>query len=132
MFGEVVLNIPHHAFEFELKSSKEKAGVKEDSELQPHDLLQLVETYKKVYTDFGHYFPQDPIEQLYASISAVFLSWGSERAIKYRDAEGIVGLLGTAVNVQAMVFGNMDETSGTAFASLATRTLEKNYCMENT
>ena len=113
MFGDVVMGIPHHVFEEELKEIKKEAGVTEDSELSPKFLSKLVMRYKKAYIKYGKLFPQDPYEQLYASICAVFLSWGSDRAIMYREAEGIYGLLGTAVNVQAMVFGNMGNTSGT-------------------
>jgi pyruvate,orthophosphate dikinase len=113
MFGDVVMGIPHHAFESELRAIKAAAGVEEDSQLNPSQLQDLVERYKKIYIAHGKRFPQDPIEQLYESIQAVFSSWGSERAVMYRSAEGITGLLGTAVNVQAMVFGNMGSDSGT-------------------
>jgi len=113
MFGDVVMGIPHHAFEEELTAVKLEAGVSEDAQLTPEYLTKLIARYKKLYVKNGKVFPQDPLEQLYSSICAVFLSWGSDRAIMYREAEGITGLLGTAVNVQAMVFGNMGETSGT-------------------
>ena len=101
MYGDVVMGIPHRAFEDVLTQIKADAGVKEDSELDPASLSKLVTSYKKLYTKYGKLFPQDPMEQLYLSICAVFLSWGSERAALYREAEGITGLLGTAVNVQA-------------------------------
>ena len=107
------MGIPHHHFENELKAIKLAAGVEEDSQLPADKLKILVEKYKAVYEQHGKTFPQDPLEQLYESICAVFSSWGSERAKMYRSAEGITGLLGTAVNVQAMVFGNMGPTSGT-------------------
>ncbi len=113
MFGNVVLNIPTHAFEHELSLIKEKAGVKDDSDLTPDHLRIVVQKYKEVYTKHGQEVLTDPYAQLYAAVMAVFNSWNSERAIKYREAEGIYGLLGTAVNVQAMVFGNMGPTSGT-------------------
>lgn len=113
MFGDVVLNIPTHAFEHELSLIKEKAGVKDDSDLNPDYLRMVVQKYKEVYTKHGQEVLSDPYAQLYAAVLAVFNSWNSERAIKYREAEGIYGLLGTAVNVQAMVFGNMGPTSGT-------------------
>lgn len=113
MYGDVVMGIPHRAFEEVLSQVKAEAGVMEDSELDATSLSKLVTMYKKLYTKYGKMFPQDPMEQLYLSISAVFLSWGSERAVHYREVEGITGLLGTAVNVQAMVFGNMGDTSGT-------------------
>lgn len=113
MFGNVVMNIPSHDFEQLLFDLKAKAGVKDDNELEVAQLKQLVEQYKEVYRRHGHEFLTDPYAQLYAAIQAVFDSWKSDRAIKYREAEGITGLLGTAVNVQAMVFGNMGPTSGT-------------------
>jgi pyruvate, orthophosphate dikinase len=113
MFGDVVLGIPHHAFEEQMNSLKAQVGAKIDSDLSADDLKALVKLYKTVYTAHGKEFPSDPLEQLRASISAVFDSWMSERAIKYRSAEGVTGLLGTAVNVQAMCFGNMGDTSGT-------------------
>ena len=113
MFGCVVFNIPHDDFEHVLHTVKEKAGVEEDSKLSIDDLNIIIKEYKKVYTKHNHVFLNDPYEQLYAATTAVFDSWMSERAIKYREAESITGLLGTAVNIQAMVFGNMGDTSGT-------------------
>ena len=142
MFGDVVLNIPFHSFEKRLVGLKEKRGISLDNELSFEDLTELVTAYKNVYIEHGKVFPTDPYEQLKQAISAVFNSWESDRAIKYRQAEGIVGelssplihsllpiphlsvdlnhimipflgLLGTAVNVQAMCFGNMGDTSGT-------------------
>eukprot|EP01039_Chlorochromonas_danica_P001176 gene1179-1285_t len=113
MFGNVVMNIPSHDFESLLFALKAKVGVKEDSELEVEHLKTLVAQYKDVYVRHGHEFLTDPYAQLYAAIKAVFDSWRSDRAIRYREAEGITGLLGTAVNVQAMVFGNMGPTSGT-------------------
>lgn len=113
MFGDVVMGIPHESFEHELRAIKTSAGVTEDSDLTPAQLQLLIEKYKSIYDSHGKRFPQDPLEQLYEAICAVFSSWQSERAIMYRSAEGISGLLGTAVNVQAMVFGNMGPTSGT-------------------
>jgi pyruvate,orthophosphate dikinase len=92
---------------------KEAAGVKDDSDLSVDQLKTVVEKYKSVYRKHGKEFATDPYAQLHAAIFAVFNSWKSDRAIKYREAEGITGLLGTAVNVQAMVFGNMGPTSGT-------------------
>lgn len=85
----------------------------EDSKLTAAQLKNIVEEYKKVYEKHNTKFLEDPYEQLHAAILAVFDSWNSERAIKYREAESITGLLGTAVNVQAMCFGNMGDTSGT-------------------
>ncbi len=113
MFGCVVLNIPHNDFEDVLQKVKADAGVINDSDLSVEDLDKVVALYKEVYTKQGKVVLNDPYEQLYAAISAVFNSWNSDRAIRYRAAESIIGLLGTAVNVQAMCFGNMGDTSGT-------------------
>ena len=113
MFGDVVLGIPHDAFEHQISALKKKVGAAQDSDLTEADLKELVGMYKEVYKVHGKVFPEDPVDQLRAAISAVFNSLMSERAIKYRDAEGVTGLLGTAVNVQAMCFGNMGATSGT-------------------
>ena len=112
MFGDVVLGIDHHEFEKEIRALKQKVGVQDDSLLSVDDLKALCNSYKDVYKRNNKKFPTDPLEQLYYAITAVFNSWQSERAIKYREAENIIGLLGTAVNVQAMVFGNMGSTSG--------------------
>lgn len=113
MFGTVVLGLPHHKFEHAMSELKKLRCVTEDSQLTAQDLGVLVQRYKDVYVECGHNVPLDPYEQLFAAITAVFDSWMCDRAKKYRQAEGIVGLLGTAVNVQAMVFGNMGDTSGT-------------------
>lgn len=113
MFGTVVLNLPHHKFEDVMNDLKKTCRVTEDNQLTAQDLAVLVQRYKDVYVECGHNVPLDPYEQLFAAITAVFDSWMCDRAKKYRQAEGIVGLLGTAVNVQAMVFGNMGDTSGT-------------------
>ena len=113
MFGTVVMDIPHGAFEDAMTKLKQKVGVTEDKDLSPEHLQGLVSEYKAIYTKFGKEFPNDPYEQLYAAVFAVFDSWNSDRAIKYREAEAITGLMGTAVNVQAMCFGNMGDTSGT-------------------
>ena len=113
MFGDVVLGIPHEDFEAELSAVKTAANVEVDNQLSEVQLRELVARYKAVYTKYQKVFPQDPMEQLYYAISAVFDSWGSDRAVKYREAEGITNLIGTAVNVQAMVFGNIGDRSGT-------------------
>lgn len=91
MFGNVVLDIPHHAFEQEMNELKTRVGAQQDSDLTADHLKQLVEMYKKVYIGHGKKFPSDPLEQLKAAICAVFNSWMSERAIKYREAEGVTG-----------------------------------------
>jgi len=114
MFGDVVMNVEHHEFEKILDAVKESKGVEYDTELTTKDLKELVSKYKELIKEkAGELFPQDPKEQLKMAIEAVFKSWNNERAILYRKINNIHGLLGTAVNVQAMVFGNMGETSGT-------------------
>ncbi len=114
MFGDVVMEVPHHDFEVALQSVKDKKGVKLDTELETEDLKQVVQLYKEVVQKAtGKLFPNTGREQLAMAIDAVFNSWNNERAIIYRKLNDIRGLLGTAVNVQSMVFGNMGETSGT-------------------
>lgn len=114
MFGDVVMGVKHDYFEEALDALKKEQGVQEDTELDAEALKELVQRYKEVYRRHtGALFPEDPYEQLYKAINAVFASWNSERAVKYRQIHKIRGLLGTAVNVQAMVFGNMGEHSGT-------------------
>lgn len=114
MFGGVVMGISHSLFEQELQSLKAAKGVTLDTGLTADDLKQLVVKYKDVYIQAtGKQFPADPKEQLYLAVLAVFNSWNSPRAIKYRNINQITGLKGTAVNVQSMVFGNMGSTSGT-------------------
>jgi len=114
MFGDVVKGVPHHDFEKALDSVKDDKNVKEDLELDAEDLKIVVDRYKKVYKKHvGEDFPQDPKQQMWATIDAVFGSWNNERAIKYRTINKIDGLLGTAVNVQSMVFGNWSDDSGT-------------------
>ena len=117
MFGDVVMGVPHHDFEHALAVVKEEKGVENDTDLTADDMKLVVDRYREVYKKaIGSDFPTDPREQLFASINAVFSSWDNPRAIKYRQMNDIRGLLGTAVNVQAMVFGNMGDTSGTGVA----------------
>ncbi|XP_052114312.1 pyruvate, phosphate dikinase, chloroplastic [Arachis duranensis] len=114
MFGDVVMGIPHSLFEEKLKNLKGRKGVKLDTDLIASDLKDVVEQYKNVYLEAkGESFPSDPMQQLELAIKAVFNSWDSPRAIKYRSINKIYGLKGTAVNIQSMVFGNMGTTSGT-------------------
>lgn len=113
MFGDVVLNISSEYFEHELSQAKIKEGVKIDAELSADALKRLTYTFKEVVNEAGFEVPSNPIEQLEMAINAVFSSWNNNRAILYRKLNGIRNLRGTAVNVQAMVFGNMGETSGT-------------------
>ena len=114
MFENVVMNMNHHDFEEVIDKAKSTKGVEFDTDLDAEDLKKLVENYKaKVQEKCGKSFPQDPKEQLRMAIDAVFGSWNNPRAISYRRLNHITGLLGTAVNVQSMVYGNMGETSGT-------------------
>lgn len=117
MFGNVVLGINHEHFEEVMDALKEKKGVKLDTDLDASDLKNLVGQFKKVVEErVGRAFPDDPREQLMLAIEAVFKSWNNDRANTYRRLNNITGLRGTAVNVQAMVFGNMGNTSGTGVA----------------
>jgi len=116
MFGDVVLGMEHHDFEHALDKVKKAHKAANDTDLDTEGLKDVVAEYKKVYKKARKTFPQDARKQLQASIDAVFGSWNNPRAIKYRQLNDIRGLLGTAVNVQLMVFGNMGETSGTGVA----------------
>src|SRR2546427_11247494 len=117
MFGKTVMGIDGDLFEHALSEAKKRAGVKTDPELKPGDLRKLVTRFGAIYKDAtGHEFPSDPVLQLRAAIEAVFKSWNTDRAKTYRRVERIPDDLGTAVNVQMMVFGNMGPTSGTGVA----------------
>ncbi|MCB1879392.1 MAG: pyruvate, phosphate dikinase [Gammaproteobacteria bacterium] len=117
MFGDVVMGVPHEKFEEEFDRIKTEFGVTLDTDLNESGLEKLIEAYKTVYREgTGEEFPQDPYLQLEKSIEAVFKSWNIPRAVRYRQINEITGLLGTAVNVQTMVFGNMGEDSGTGVA----------------
>ena len=117
MFGSTAMGVEHELFEHELHGLKEEKKVKLDTELSADDLKELVKRYKAVYkAHVKEDFPQEPVQQLMLAINAVFNSWNGKKAIEYRRIERISGLKGTAVNVQAMVFGNMGETSGTGVA----------------
>lgn len=114
MFGNVVMKIPHEKFGSLIDEFKNKKGAENDTELDTDSLKELVNLYKKLYKDeTGEEFPSNPIEQAEKAINAVFDSWNTERAMKYRKINNISGLLGTAVTVQAMVFGNMGDDSAT-------------------
>ena len=114
MFGDVVMGVHHEHFEEAIEALKQERGVDNDVDLTGDDLKILVDRYKAIYRQHtGFMFPDDPFEQLKLSINAVFGSWDSDRAVKYRTINKITGLIGTAVNVQAMVFGNMGDGSGT-------------------
>ncbi len=117
MYGDVVLGIGHHVFEEELDILKEQRGAFLDTELSAEDWQELVGIYKaKVLEELDEPFPQDPREQLWGAVGAVFASWQVPRAIFYRQMNDISEDWGTAVNVQAMVFGNMGEDSATGVA----------------
>ncbi len=128
MFGDVAMGVPHHDFEEILSNVKKEKGVDDDLELNADDLKKVVTLYKDAYKKYiKEDFPQDPMVQLWAAIDAVFGSWNNERAIKYRAINNIVGLLGTAVNVQSMVFGNYGETSGTGVCFSRDPSTGENY-----
>jgi len=117
MYADVVLELDHGAFEEALEIAKEDRGVSLDTELTANDLRALVKTYKGLVEEqWNRPFPQDVHDQLWGAIGAVFGSWQSERAKVYRRLHDIPGDWGTAVNVQAMVFGNMGQTSATGVA----------------
>ena len=118
MYSDVVMEVPKSFFEKIIDEVKEAKGVHFDTELTVDDLKELVKRFKEVYKNAmnGEEFPQDPTEQLMGAVKAVFRSWDNPRAIVYRRMNDIPGDWGTAVNVQAMVFGNMGETSGTGVA----------------
>ena len=117
MFGDVVLDVHKVKFDAIFEAKKHEKGVAFDVELKTEDLQEIIVEYKKlVKNEIGRDFPQDPKDQLMESIKAVFRSWNNDRAILYRKLNGIPSNLGTAVNVQSMVFGNMGDTSGTGVA----------------
>ena len=114
MFGSVVLDIPKHAFEEVFDGKKKQKKAKLDTDLDAKALQEVIADYKKVVQKHTkREFPQDPHEQLVMARDAVFRSWLNDRAKTYRRINNIDDMLGTAVNVQAMVFGNLGETSGT-------------------
>jgi pyruvate,orthophosphate dikinase len=117
MFGKTVMGVDGELFEDEIDHLKEKNGVKDDVDLETKDLQGLVKTFKKIVKkETGKEFPQDPTDQLHLAIEAVFKSWGNKRAQDYRRRNKISDDLGTAVNVQTMVFGNKGDDSGTGVA----------------
>ncbi|MGJ8537724.1 MAG: pyruvate, phosphate dikinase, partial [Parasphingopyxis sp.] len=117
MYADVVLGLDHGAFEEALEIAKEDKGIYLDTEMTAEDWQKLVAEYMRLAeAELGHPFPQDPQDQLWGAVGAVFGSWQAERAKVYRRINDIPGDWGTAVNVQAMVFGNMGETSATGVA----------------
>ncbi len=117
MFGKTVLDIDGEAFEQAIDNAKKAKGIKNDLDLDAKDLQQLVGVFKRIVREqTGHDFPQEPRQQLDMAVKAVFNSWNSDRAILYRRQERIPTDLGTAVNIVAMVFGNISDDSGTGVA----------------
>ena len=117
MFGDVVMGISKSKFDEIFDGQKDKKGVMFDVDLDVDDLKEIIAGYKKMYKEeIGSDFPQDPKEQLMEAVMAVFRSWNTDRAILYRQLNEIPDDIGTAVNVQSMVFGNMGDTSGTGVA----------------
>ncbi|MEA3501327.1 MAG: pyruvate, phosphate dikinase [Actinomycetota bacterium] len=117
MYGSVVMDVDDHLFEEVLSEARANAGVETDSDLDVAALSAVLERFKGIVKDeTGMDFPQDPNDQVMMAVEAVFKSWNSDRAFAYRNADGIPHDLGTAVNVQAMVFGNMGQNSGTGVA----------------
>ncbi len=114
MFSTVAMGMPKEDLELKLRAMKQRLGVKEDTAVPASGWKELVGEYKSYYLEkAGKPFPEDPLEQLWGAIGAVFGSWMAEKAVTYRRVEKITGLLGTAVNVQQMVFGNTGDNSGT-------------------
>jgi pyruvate, orthophosphate dikinase len=117
MYGDVVQGVPGKLFEQRLTALKQARGVTEDTELSADDLRGLVSDYKALVREHsGERFPEDPEEQLWGAIEAVFRSWTAERAVAYRRVHGIPDYMGTAVSVVSMVYGNMGTDSGTGVA----------------
>jgi pyruvate,orthophosphate dikinase len=117
MFGDVVMGIDHQHFEQAFTKIKRKYKVKNDIDLNENGLLELIEQYKAIYKKHSkRVFPQDPVKQLTLSIEAIFRSWNNPRAITYRRINKIQGLSGTAVNLQSMVFGNLNNRSASGVA----------------
>ena len=117
MFSDVAMEVPKYKFENVLDNYKEENNFKFDTDLTCEHLKSIVEEYKAIYKkEVGEDFPQDPKKQLMLAVEAVFKSWNNPRAIVYRRLNDIDNNLGTAVNIQSMVFGNMGDTSGTGVA----------------
>ena len=117
MFGDVVMEVPHDEFEHALTRLKKKHKRTQDTELTAEEMKEVVAEFKKIYRKHTREnFPTDPMDQLWKGIDAVFGSWNNPRANKYRELNDIRGLMGTAVNVQTMVFGNMGKDCGTGVA----------------
>ena len=117
MFGSVVLDVPDEVFEAVLTARRRRAGVESDTDLTAADWKQVTSRFKEIVRTYtGNEFPSDPYEQLQLATEAVFRSWNGKRAVDYRNAAGIPHDLGTAVNIQTMVYGNMGDNSATGVA----------------
>ncbi|TVR59407.1 MAG: pyruvate, phosphate dikinase [Gemmatimonadales bacterium] len=116
MFGKVVLGVPEEAFSQVLDRAIAEAGVKDERFLTPDQMAQVVSGFRAAIRDAGVILPEDPREQLRMAVEAVFRSWDGDRAVAYREMEGIDHDLGTAVNVQMMVFGNLNQRSASGVA----------------
>ncbi len=128
MFGDVVMGVDHHHFEEAFDRVKAKYKVELDTDVPAEGIVELCDLYKQVYRKWvGEDFPQNPFKQLELAIEAVFKSWNADRAVAYRRLANIAGLNGTAVNVQAMVFGNMGDDSGTGVAFTRNPSTGENY-----
>lgn len=133
MFGSVVMEVPDELFEKVIKEYREKRGVESDAGLTAEDWMEVTEKFKRIFRDqTGSDFPYDPYDQLRMATEAVFASWNGKRAVDYRNAAGISHDLGTGVNIQTMVFGNMGDDSGTGVAtsrniSVGTKEIEGDY-----
>jgi pyruvate,orthophosphate dikinase len=117
MFGDVVMGVDHEHFETVFEEVKAQRGARDDTEVDAQGMQELVRRYKEIYERHtGEPFPQDPFQQLELAIDAVFRSWNTPRAVRYREINRLYGSKGTAVNIQAMVFGNLGDDSGTGVA----------------
>ncbi len=117
MFGSVVMGVPDEVYEAVITGRRNKAGVESDAQLSAEDWQAITERFKQIFKNYtGIDFPEDPYEQLKLAVEAVFKSWKGKRAVDYRNATGIPHDLGTAVNIQTMVFGNMGSDSATGVA----------------
>jgi pyruvate, orthophosphate dikinase len=117
MYGDVVLEIPHERFESRIESRKAERNLRQDVQLTADDWQRIVREFQEIIEEHtGRPFPQDPAEQLWGAVAAVFRSWDNDRARRYRKIHGIPESWGTAVNVQAMVFGNMGDDCATGVA----------------
>src|SRR5271170_872075 len=114
MYSSVVIGLSKEDLEHRLRAMKQSLGVKDDTDVTAEGWKKLVGEYKAYYKEkTGNDFPEDPVEQIWGAIGAVFQSWNAEKAVTYRRVEKITGLIGTAVNVMQMVFGNLGDNSGT-------------------